>query len=311
VKGGSTARLLVSISLLMPVAAACAGVAAMRHLTSGTGTAVAPVAEPARKVPAHGPLIGVAGASMSAWNRSVGVPAALSVSYVSMARPVAPSFMHWVMVDADGATPVIEILPRRTTLADIATGQDDGWFRDLDRQITSPVVLSFAPEADGNWYSWGQQPAMFIQAWRHVHAVFGTRDVTWLWQMSAGLVGARADLARYWPGSRYVNWAGLDGYFEFPYMTFGQLFGQAITKLRKFTHAPVLLSEAAVGPGAVRVAADIRAIFAGIERLRLLGLIWFNRDQHRPPFHQDWNLQNRPPALAAFRQAARKYLNRS
>jgi mannan endo-1,4-beta-mannosidase len=289
---------------MMPVAAACAGVAAMHGVTPVTPG-------PASSVPTRGPLIGVAGTSVSGWNRSVGVPAALAVSYVSMARPIAPSFLRSVGRNADGSAPVIEILPRRTSLAAIAAGQEDAWFRSLDREITSPVVLSFAPEADGNWYSWGQQPALFIRAWRRVHAVIGTRDVTWLWQMSAGPAGQRVDLASYWPGSRYVNWAGLDGYFEFPANTFGQVFGHAITRIRKFTHAPLLLSEVSVGPGAVHVAADIRALFAGLRRLRLLGLIWFNHAQHHPPFHQDWNLQNRPPALAAFRQAATKYAGRS
>jgi hypothetical protein len=314
VKGRSTARLLVIVSLMMPAAAACAGVVAIRHAMAGSpGASAGPgasAAAPARAVPTHGPLIGVAGTSVSAWNHSVGVPAALSVSYISMSRPVAPEFMQWVRVNADGATPVIEILPRSTSLAAVATGQDDGWLRDLDQQITSPVVLSFAPEADGNWYSWGQQPALFTQAWRRVHEVIGNRDVTWLWQMSAGPAGQSADLASYWPGRRYVDWAGLDGYFEFPYNTFGQVFGQVVTKVRKFAHKPLLLSEVSVGPEAVRVGQDIRSLFAGIERMNLLGMIWFDHAQHKPPFHQDWNLQNRPAALAAFREAARNYLAR-
>jgi len=213
-------------------------------------------------------------------------------------------------VHADGAEPVIEILPRGHSLRAIAGGSGDRWLRQLRAQITTPVIVSFAPEANGVWYTWGGQPAAFRAAWRHVHRVIGTRRVTWMWQMSSRPGMARHaqhsyPLADYWPGRQYVSWVGLDGYFETPANTFGNLFGGAIHTMRKLGRRPVLLSETSVGPGVRHVATDITSLISNTRSWHLLGLIWFDADQHQPPYHQDWNLESRPRALAAFRKAAR------
>lgn len=310
-KADRVAALLAAVSLGMPVAAACSGLSVIRapQVTPSYTARIPPA--PAVIKPGK-VLLGVASASVAQWNRDTGTHAALSVAYVSMARPVAPAFMRWVRLTAGTSKPVIEILPRRRTLTAIAAGADDRWLRSLRREITSPVVISFAPEANGTWYSWGAQPAMFRAAWRHVRQILGTRHITWMWQVSAAPVGVPSTrrgysgrLASYWPGRRYVNWVGLDGYFEFPANTFAGLFGHALSNVRAFTRAPVLLSETSIGPGTGRHQfRDLRAIFTALRYHQFLGMIWFDKAQHQPPFHQDWNLQDRPALLAEFRQLA-------
>lgn len=304
--GRRAAALLAVASILMPAAAACSATLAIRQSPATRQPAAAVRTAPAQL------LTGVAGAPVPAWNRATGTRAALSVSYISMGRPVPARFFRSATLNADGARPVIEILPRGTTLAAVAAGRLDGWLRQLAGQLTRPAVISFAPEADGTWYPWGGQPRRFIAAWRHVRAVIGTRRVTWMWQMSARPLGLPSTsrgyaggVAAYWPGTAYVGWAGLDGYEEFPANTFGGLFGHVITSIRQLApHVPVLLSETAVGPGTRRQAADVTELFAGIRRRHLLGVIWFDKTQHAPPYHQDWRLEDHPAALAAFRAAA-------
>jgi hypothetical protein len=49
-------------------------------------------------------------------------------------------------------------------------------------------------------------------------------------------------------------------------------------------------------------------LFAGVRKWNLLGLVWFDKDQHHPPVRQDWRVEDSPAALAAFRKAAQGYV---
>jgi len=210
-----------------------------------------------------------------AWDAATASRAQLAVSYVSMAAPLAPSFLHSVMRTDGSAEPVIEITPTAPgqpplSLAQIAAGQADPWLRAMAAQIASlarPVVISFAPEPNGRWYAWGQQPAAFVQAWDHVHQVIGAGWVTWMWQVSAHNAVAAA------------NWAG-----------------------------PVIIAETAVSPGLGKgMAAAVADLFSGVAADHLLGLIYFDLNvcpaSGCGPYKQDFRLENSPAALAQFRQS--------
>lgn len=58
--------------------------------------------------------------------------------------------------------------------------------------------------------------------------------------------------------------------------TFDSLFGNSINQVRRFTHAPILISETAVGPATGNLSGDIGDLFDGIHRDHLLGPVWFD-----------------------------------
>jgi hypothetical protein len=110
----------------------------------------------------------------------------------------------------------------------------------------------------------------------------------------------------YWPGASYVDWVGIDGYYVRPRNTFQSRFMPTIRAVRKLTHKPLLISEAAVGPAAGQ-ARGIRNLFAAIRRHQLTGLVWFDMHQHGGINHQNWRLEDNPAALAAFRQTEPRF----
>jgi mannan endo-1,4-beta-mannosidase len=206
-----------------------------------------------------------------------------------------------------GAVVVVQLQPWHVSAASIAAGGSDRYLTQLADQIRrygGPVILSFAAEANGRWYPWGwrhQKPAHIIAAWRHVVTLFRNLDavnVTWLWDVS-GQHGATGKVRRWWPGARYVDWVGIDGYYFTRADSYRSVIGATVRDVRKFTTKPILLSEVGIGPKAGQVA-KLPGLFAGIRRDRLLGLIWFNVQQHQGLYHQDWRLR-KPAAIAAFR----------
>ena len=100
--------------------------------------------------------------------------------------------------------------------------------------------------------------------------------VTWLWTINT--IHRRARVGSpgpWWPGSSYVTWVGIDGYYYNSNSTFASLFGPTIAAVRALTNDPILIAETAAAPAAGQ-AAKIADLFAGIHLYGLLGFVWFD-----------------------------------
>jgi hypothetical protein len=210
-----------------------------------------------------------------------------------------------------GAATIVQIDPTFASVAAIAAGEYDGYLRsyaDSVRKFGHPVIIGFGHEMNASWYSWGYKhvaPRTFVAAWRHVVTVFrgqGADNVTWLWTINQDL-SSTGPVRSWWPGSSYVTWVGIDGYYYRPSDTFGRVFGRTIDQVRAFTNKPVLLSETAVGPQA-RQSVKINDLFMGLRRYQTLGLVWFDIEQNNGIYHQDWRIERSRAAEAAFRRGA-------
>jgi mannan endo-1,4-beta-mannosidase len=229
--------------------------------------------------------------------------------YSGWKEPFQTSFAE--AVHAHGAVTVVQIDPTYASIPEIAAGGYDGYLRsyaDSVRRFGQPVVIGFGHEMNAPWYSWGYHqtaPGAFVAAWRHIVTLFrgqGVDNITWLWTLQADEPGT-GPIASWWPGSQYVTWVGIDGYYYRPSDTFGSVFGKTITQVRILTGKPVLLSEAAAGPESGQPA-KIGDLFAGMRQYDTLGLVWFDIAQDDGTYHQDWHIEDSPAAEAAFRQRA-------
>ena len=210
-----------------------------------------------------------------------------------------------------GAATIMQWDPTLASVTKIAAGGYDGYLRSFAASVRvfgHPVVIGFGHEMNAYWYSWGygHLPATtFVAAWRHIVTLFrqqGTNNVTWLWTLQADEPGT-GPIASWWPGAKYVNWVGIDGYYYRPSETFFSIFGKTIAQVRAFTGLPILLSEVAVGPNAGQ-ARKIPDLFSGMRLYGTIGLVWFDIDQHQGIYHQDWHIEDSQAAGTAFRRGA-------
>ncbi len=142
-----------------------------------------------------------------------------------------------------GAVLVVSFEPDRSlgslTAADARAANT--LLEDVHRQYDTQVLVRFAPQMNGTWVRWGQQPTQFVQAFRAlataVHA--GSSDALMVWSPSYGagypfgesagrlqdlsatdvskldtngdgrLTAADDPYAPYWPGDSAVDWVGL------------------------------------------------------------------------------------------------------
>jgi len=270
----------------------------------------------AKPAPIRPPLIGVApgppwGRNLTRFIQATGVHPQIVAQYLPFGAPYDPAMACQI---ARAGELLVQWDPKGVSLQKIAGGGWDRYITRFARDVRAaqvPIVLSFGHEMNGFWYSWGNRhvsPRTFIAAWRHLYRLFataGARNVTWCWDVNVWLP-AFADKAgygitsagRWWPGARYVNWIGLDAYYESPSDTFHSLFNYSLRALHRIAHKPVLIAETAAAAVPLQ-ARQIRSLFSGLRRTKVIGAVWFDRNGR-----EIWQLKGYA-AVAAFRTGAR------
>ena len=63
-----------------------------------------------------------------------------------------------------------------------------------------------------------------------------------------------------------------------------------------------------VGPAAGQYQ-KIQDLFTGMAAANLLGLVWFDKNQHATKYHQDWRIEDNPYAESSFQLAVSEHLD--
>lgn len=245
---------------------------------------------------------------VKAFTSATGVKPRVVAYYSGWPEPFQVDFA--TTAASENAVPLVQMDPSHVSIAAIAAGSYDSYLETYAKAIRGykhPVILSFGHEMNGYWYSWGYthtSPNEFVAAWRHIVTLFrtlGAQNVTWLWTINTIHPKTRVPSpGPWWPGSQYVNWVGVDGYYINQSSVFASVFGPTVVYLRSLTNDPILISETSATPVASQPA-KITDLFAGIRLYGLLGFVWFDSIDKI-----DWRLST-PEALAVFGRDAKAY----
>jgi mannan endo-1,4-beta-mannosidase len=316
---------LLAIALPLAVLGAAAWQVETHHVvrhpvsagTASTG-AMARRLPPPRCVALPRPFVGV----------SVARPVAGRLATFTDATGITPSVLEYYTVFGAGfdygradaalresAVPLVQWNPYSTKLSAIASGAYDGYLRRFAAAIRSlrcPILLSFGHEMNGPWWRWGlahQSASSFRAAWRHIHDIFtkaGAVNVSWVWNPNVvSNFNHVAFPGRWWPGARYVDMVGLDGYYWNPRDTFASVFGSTLAYVRHLAPGkPVMIAEVGAYPGR-QMAARIGNLFFWASARHLAGVVYFENVGH-----ENWLLAGHPAAIAAFRHWVSRFAQR-
>jgi hypothetical protein len=179
-------------------------------------------------------------------------------------------------------------------------------FAESVKNYGGPVILIPYSEMNGNWFPWsgtqnGNTPAKAIAAYRYIHGFFGNvPNVKFGWAPNSNSVPDTAENAheKYYPGDAYVDYVGIDGFnFGSPWVTFDQVFGNALTRLSVYKK-PMYIFSMASADGPLKAAWMEDAFQTQMKKYPLVkGWIWFNENKER-----DWRLWSDEQSFAVFKK---------
>lgn len=197
-------------------------------------------------------------------------------------------------------------------LAEIAAGYRDAYIAEAARQAAAwggPMFVRFAHEMNGGWYPWGaNDPALYKAAWRHIVTIFrqqGATNVKWVWCPYVDY--GRLPFKRYYPGHKWVDWAGFDGFnWGQPYQSFQKIFHDSYRRMVRLTRRPLMIPEIGTIEGSPGSKATWirRAFKRALPRYpHVRALVWFS-DVH--PRGIDWRVDTSASAFEALAAQMRK-----
>ena len=219
---------------------------------------------------------------------------------------------------AAGRIPLVNWEPHNIDFAKISDGSLDATIVARARgskALGKKFFLDFAAEMNGDEAWSGNNAALYVSAYRHIHDLFaaaGANNVIWAWCPNVtDTNGGNRTTMDYYPGDAYVDWTGVDGYNwgttnSNGWQTFKQVF-QDIYPLLAAKKKPILIGEMAsteIGGNKASWIDDIiptlRASFPLIK-----GVVWFDINKET-----DWRISSSPASEASFiRMATDPYFN--
>lgn len=193
----------------------------------------------------------------------------------------------------------------------IAAGKYDGYIKSFAESVKSlhcTIMLRFDQEPNGFWYPWGlsakkmhNTPAEYRAMWRHVWNVFhkvGAKNVVWMWSPNYLYKGAVNSLKALYPGNKYVDMVGIDGYLLNETDTPSEIFGPVMKTLKKVApNKPWLVAETGVASGP-KQPKQITSLLNAVARSKKLdGLVYLDQDAARA----NWSFSASPKSVKAFR----------
>ncbi len=218
---------------------------------------------------------------------------------------------------AAGRIPLISWEPHKIDFARIVDGSLDSTIQaraNGSKALGKKFFLDFAAEMNGDDAWSGNNAALYVAAYRHIHELFvaaGATNVVWAWCPNVtDIDGGNKHTMDYYPGDAYVDWTGVDGYnwgtTNGGWQSFQQLF-QDIYPLLAAKRKPIMIGEmssAQVGGDKAKWIDEIIPTLRSRYPL-IKCVVWFDINKEA-----DWRISSSAAAEAAFvRMAKDAYFN--
>jgi hypothetical protein len=192
----------------------------------------------------------------------------------------------------------------------IAAGKYDSYIKTFAESVKSlhcTIMLRFDQEPNGFWYPWGlsakkmhNTTAQYRAMWHHVWNVFhkvGAKNVVWMWSPNYLYKGSVNSLKGLYPGNKYVDMVGIDGYLLNPTDTPNKIFGPVTKTLKKVApKKPWIVAETGVAAGPKQPKQITSLLNSVAKNKKLDGLVYL--DQQAP--RANWSFSASKKSIKAF-----------
>lgn len=229
------------------------------------------------------------------------------------------------MISTRGATPIVTWEPWQAGAGstqpayrntEITAGRYDSYISSWGSALAKwgkPVIIRYAHEMNGSWYPWsdginGNAEGSYVDSYRHVHDLVtaaGATNVSWMWSPNTVFAGSAPLLSEY-PGTAYVDYAGVDGYnwgntrASMKWLTPAKIFSATLAQLRIVAVSkPIVISEvASTESGGSKATWNGQLLSYLSSQNDVVGFTWFNINKE-----SDWRIESSTESASAFASA--------
>lgn len=174
----------------------------------------------------------------------------------------------------------------------LLAGKDDEYIREFAlklKAIGKPVYLRFAHEMNGDWYPWAGikiGPEKYQKIFRYARKIFdevGAGNVRWVFSINAENVPPENTYAACYPGERFVDYLGIDGYnwgstqSWSRWRNFSEIFSGVYQEVVRRYRKPVIITEFSSASSGGDKAGWIGAALEAMKKMPAVrGFILFN-----------------------------------
>lgn len=208
---------------------------------------------------------------MGVMNSSLVKPLAIQNVFSAFTHTWDQLYWQSTYIHESGATPLISWMPIDISrpddnlLEEIVAGNWDAyidswamamlaWVEQYPVETRPTILIRFAHEFNGNWYSYANTPDLYKEAWRYTHQRFeqsgANQHAQWVWSANNVSADDFNDITLYYPGDDVTDWTSLDGYnwgsnydwsaWEDFTTTFGPAYNLLVTQ---YPDKPVMIAE--------------------------------------------------------------------
>ena len=203
--------------------------------------------------------------------------------------------------------------------ASIASGAWDGkineWASHLQQFLDlgggRSLVLAPLQEMNGNWTSYGCDPANFISAYQRVVDIIRGRGidetkVRFAFAPNGWTPPGCGSIGSYYPGNAYVDVIGISAYRWADGANVFSVMGDTVNQVAgAFPGKPIIIAQTGAWPSASK---DqwIREMFSwAASNPSVVGIVYFNLNKSGEPGETDWRVWVNPTVNAGWRDAVR------
>lgn len=194
-------------------------------------------------------------------------------------------------------------------LQDTINGSHDKSYHQIAKAIASyrqVTLVRIMHEMNGFWYPWGHvgnnTPGDYIKAWRHIVTIFrneGATNALFVWSPNVVRFLDDKNIAQYWPGKDWVDFAGMVGYGKAE-SSADETYRETLTRIYALTSKPIIVTE--TGSDGPYKAQWIESFGRWLKaNPRVVGFIWTDKPKGDLA-NGNWGMTTDRLSIAAFKK---------
>ncbi|KAJ3076356.1 hypothetical protein HDU98_003938 [Podochytrium sp. JEL0797] len=143
-------------------------------------------------------------------------PELKQADFAPMLNPDGTANIDGMFDEGTNASIFFTVYPASLNVTDKAITDMANQISQIMTSTGRQMFIRLAPEMNGEWFNFGNQPVAFVAFWIRCYNIFNAivPQAAIVWSPNFNGPNSNTPYAPYWPGEQYVDWVGISLYWK-------------------------------------------------------------------------------------------------